>query len=179
MLLADDNLPGLPPLTLILGGQRSGKSAYGEGLIGEAREAVYLATGEALDRQMSDRIALHRKRRGDHWTTLEEPLDIAGALKKIDRQGRPVLIDSLAMWVANLLRAGSDVEEETLTLVRALESIKSPVVVVSDEAGLGVIPGNALARNFLDGLGIANQRIAAEAKRVIFVTAGLAQVLKG
>jgi len=177
--LVENNSINLPPLTLILGGQRSGKSAYGEGLIGETCEALYLATGEALDSEMSARIAAHRARRGDNWTTLEEPLDIATALIDNDQQGRPVLIDSLAMWVANLLQGACDVEEETLALVRALESIKSPVIVVSDEVGLGVIPDNTLARNFVDALGSANQIIAAHAVRVVFITAGLAQDLKG
>jgi len=179
ILPSDNNLITLASLTLILGGQRSGKSAYAEGLIGPAREALYLATGEALDGEMSARIAAHRARRGDNWTTLEVPLGIADALIQNDQQDRPVLIDSLAMWVANLLGAERHVEEETLTLVQALESIKSPVVVVSDEAGLGVIPENALARDFLDGLGFVNQSIAAHAGRVIFVTAGLPMVLKG
>jgi adenosylcobinamide kinase / adenosylcobinamide-phosphate guanylyltransferase len=174
--LSDITAASLPPLTLVLGGQRSGKSAYAEALIGKGRGAIYLATGQALDGEMSARIALHRKRRGDHWTTLEEPLDLTGALKGIDR---PVLIDSMAMWVANLLQEGRDVEAETLALVRALESIKSAVVIVSDEVGLGVIPENVLARDFIDALGLANQKIAAQAERVIMVTAGLAQVLKG
>lgn len=175
MPLAENDLADLPPLTLILGGQRSGKSAYAEALIGTQRQAVYLATGQALDNEMSERIAAHAERRGDNWTTVEEPLDIAGALC----EGSPVLIDSLAMWVANLLQAGRHVEEETLTLVRRLESIKSAVVIVSDEAGLGVVPDNALARNFIDALGFVNQSIAAHADRVIFVSAGLPMVLKG
>ncbi len=177
--MADNIVPALPALTLILGGQRSGKSAYAEGLIGITSQAVYVATGEALDGEMTARIALHRKRRGDNWTTLEEPLDLVGALAKSDEQGRPVLIDSLAMWVANLLQADKNVTEETLALVRALETIKSSVVIVSDEVGLGIIPGNALARSFVDALGTANQKIAAAAQRVIVVTAGLPQVLKG
>ena len=87
--MADNIVPALPALTLILGGQRSGKSAYAEGLIGITSQAVYVATGEALDGEMTARIALHRKRRGDNWTTLEEPLDLVGALAKSDEQGRP------------------------------------------------------------------------------------------
>lgn len=168
--------PFLPPLTLILGGQRSGKSAYAESLIGQARKAIYLATGQALDSEMSARIDAHRARRGNNWSTLEEPLDLASALKGIKQ---PVLIDSMAMWVANFLQAGRDVEAETLALVQALESVKSAVVIVSDEVGLGVIPANPLARNFIDALGLANQKIAARAERVVMITAGLAQVLKG
>ncbi len=169
----------LPPLTLILGGQRSGKSAYAEGLIGPGREALYLATGEALDEEMSERVARHRARRGDNWSTVEEPLDPAAALLRNDRAGRPVLIDSLAMWVANLLGRERDADAAIISLVRALEKVTSPVVVVSDEAGLGVVPDNALARRFLDRLGEANQAVAARADRVVFVAAGLPMVLKG
>ena len=174
--MSNKTIPALPQLTLILGGQRSGKSAYAESLIGVGCKAIYLATGQALDDEMSARIALHRARRGAHWTTLEEPLDIIGALKGAEQ---PVLVDSMAMWVANLLQAGRDVEAETLALVQALESIKSAVVIVSDEVGLGIIPENPLARNFIDALGSANQKIAAQAARVVMITAGLAQVLKG
>jgi adenosylcobinamide kinase/adenosylcobinamide-phosphate guanylyltransferase len=174
--LNDETTPFLPSLTLILGGQRSGKSAYAESLIGESRKAIYLATGQAIDLEMSARITAHRARRGNNWSTLEESLDLAGALKGISQ---PVLIDSMAMWVANLLLAGRDVEPETLGLVQALESIKSEVVIVSDEVGLGIIPENPLARTFIDALGLANQKIAARAERVVIITAGLAQVLKG
>ncbi len=174
-----DPLIQLPPLTLVLGGQRSGKSAYAESLIGNELDAVYLATGQALDAEMSERVARHQARRGTNWITVEEPLDIAKALEGINQEGRPVLIDSLAMWVANLLGADLDVEITTLALVQALKKITSPLVIVSDEAGLGVIPDNALARNFLDDLGAANQAVAARADRVIFVAAGLPMVLKG
>ncbi len=168
----------LPPLTLVLGGQRSGKSAYAEGLIGEAGKAVYLATGEALDGEMTDRVALHQARRGDNWTTIEEPIDIAGALVKNTDPDRLILIDSLAMWVSNLLGRGKDVPAEIISLVQALERVTSPVVCVSDEVGLGIIPDNALARRFLDELGAANQAIASRADTVVFIAAGLPMVLK-
>lgn len=177
--MVDHHSSALPPLTLVLGGQRSGKSAYAESLFGADLGAVYVATGQALDTEMSTRIAAHRARRGGNWTTLEEPLDIARALINIDHQGAPVLLDSLAMWVANLLEAQKQVDVETISLVRALESIKSPVVVVSDEVGLGIIPDNRLARSFVDALGMVNQTIAASAQRVVLITAGLPQVLKG
>ncbi len=168
----------LPPLTLVLGGQRSGKSAYAEDLIGEGREAVYLATGQALDDEMSERILRHQERRGHSWSTVEEPIDIADALLENDKNDHPVLIDSLAMWVANLLDQGYDVQSEAFALAETLENLTSPVVVVSDEAGLGVIPDNALARDFLDDLGLVNQTIAARAHRVVFVAAGLPLILK-
>lgn len=177
--MSADSSSTLPQLTLILGGQRSGKSAYGEGLIGSDQQAIYLATGQALDEEMTARVALHRKRRGANWTTVEEPLALEAALQEHDQEGRPVLIDSLAMWVCNLLDSDTDVESEIFALVEALKRIKSPVIVVSDEAGLGVIPDNVLGRNFLDQLGAVNQRVASHADRVVFVAAGLPMVLKG
>jgi len=167
----------LPSLTLVLGGQRSGKSAYGENLIGDAK-AVYLATAEALDGEMADRIARHQGRRGDQWTAVEEPVDIAGALLHHDQFGRPVLLDSLGMWVANLLGAQKNVARETSRLIKAVENLTCPLVIVSDEAGLGVIPDNALARQYLDAVGSTNQAVAAAADRVVMVIAGLPQILK-
>ena len=151
----------LPPVTLVLGGQRSGKSAYAENLIGSA-EAIYLATAEALDEEMEDRVARHRDRRGDHWTVVEEPLDLAGALSRLQATSRPVLLDSLGMWVANLLGAGKNVADETSGLIKIVKTLTCPLVIVSDEAGLGIIPDNALARSYLDALGTANQMIAAK-----------------
>jgi len=167
----------LPPLTLVLGGQRSGKSAYAENLIGEA-PAVYLATGEARDAEMSDRIARHRQRRGDRWTAVEEPLDVAAALGRLEQTGHPVLLDSLGMWVANLLGSGKNVARETAGLIKTVKNLTCSLVIVSDEAGLGIIPDNALARKYLDALGAANQAIAAAADSVILVAAGLPLKLK-
>lgn len=169
--------PPLPPLTLVLGGQRSGKSVFAENLIGAA-PAIYLATAEALDDEMKDRIARHRDRRGQGWTTVEEPIDLAGALRRYDSAGRPVLLDSLGMWVANLLGREKNVAIETSGLVNTLKDIAAPVVIVSEEAGLGVIPGNALARRYLDALGSANQMAAAAADSVVLMVAGLPQKLK-
>jgi adenosylcobinamide kinase/adenosylcobinamide-phosphate guanylyltransferase len=169
----------LPSLTLVLGGQRSGKSGHAEGLICFDQEALYVATAQALDKEMEERVGAHKNRRGKNWTTVEEPLDLATALLVNDKAGRPILIDSLAMWVSNLLGRGKEVEKQTLALIKALKNIKSPLVIVSDEVGLGIIPDNALARRFIDELGTLNQLIAARADTVIFVTAGLPTLLKG
>lgn len=168
----------LPHLTLVLGGQRSGKSAYAESLIGGG-EAIYIATCEALDDEMAERVARHRARRGDNWAVVEECVDTVTALKANDKPGRTQLIDSLGMWVANLLDADRDVDEEMKILVRTLEKLTSPVIIVSDESGLGIVPDNKLARRFIDVLGAANQAIAAKADRVVMVSAGLPVVLKG
>ncbi len=173
----------LPRVTLILGGARSGKSAHGEGLV-DAHAArtngarVYIATGEAGDHEMAARIEAHRARRGDHWTTVEEPLDLAGALARAAEGGDAVLVDCLTLWLANLMAAERDVEAEAARLADTLEQIAGPAVLVANEVGLGVVPGNAAARAFRDHAGRLNQRLAAQADRVVFVAAGLPLTLK-
>jgi len=161
------------PLTLILGGQRSGKSAYAESLFTSG--GVYLATGEGSDTEMSARIKAHQDRRGEGWITVEEPLDIAAALAHMPND-KPVLIDSLGVWVSNMLYKERPLDLEPLA--KTLHNHPSPVVIVSDIVGLGVIPMNAVARAFVDALGSANQILAAKASRVVLVTAGLPQILK-
>lgn len=164
-------------VSLVLGGQRSGKSAYAESLLDGTAKRLYIATAQALDGEMADRIAAHRARRGDGWDTLEAPLDLADAVDRAD--GRAVLVDCLSLWLANLQGAGRDAEKETEILANALTHAHVPVVLVSSEVGLGIIPGNALARAYADALGTLNQRIARAADRVVLVTAGLPHILKG
>jgi adenosylcobinamide kinase / adenosylcobinamide-phosphate guanylyltransferase len=166
----------LPRVSLILGGARSGKSRYAEGLIGE-RPAVYIATAEARDSEMAERIRLHRARRGSHWTTRDAPLDLIGALTSEDKD-RPILVDCLTLWLSNLLEAKREPAAEGTALVERLSSIKAPVIFVSNEVGLGIVPDNALARAFRDHAGRLNQQIAAVANRVVFVAAGLPLILK-
>jgi len=168
----------LPPLTLVLGGQRSGKSAYAESLFAEG--GIYLATGHATDAEMAERIEAHRERRGEGWVTVEEPRDLAHALKRAaDLHGaKPVLIDSLGMWVANLLHAGLAPVVEAGTVAAAMRKHPGPVVAVSDEVGLGTVPMNDVARSFVDALGLVNQIVAACADRAVLVSAGLPVILK-
>lgn len=176
----------LPPLTLVLGGARSGKSAYAESLFGGAGGAVYVATAEAIDDEMRDRIARHRARRGDGWTTVEAPLDLAGALRAQARVGAPerdgpgVLVDCLTVWLGNLMHAGRDVDREAGRLLEspAAAEAPSPLVLVANEVGLGVVPDNPMARAFRDHAGRLNQALAERADRVVLVTAGLPLVLK-
>jgi len=167
----------LPRLTLVLGGARSGKSAYAERLLAGTKTRVYLATAEAHDAEMAERIRRHRARRGDNWTTLEEPLDIARALSAA-AGSRPVLVDCLTLWLSNLIAAGRDVERETDALIDALARREGSVIFVANEVGLGIVPENALARLFRDHAGRLNQRLAARAQRVLFIAAGLPLTLK-
>ncbi|MDA0704878.1 MAG: bifunctional adenosylcobinamide kinase/adenosylcobinamide-phosphate guanylyltransferase [Proteobacteria bacterium] len=166
----------------MLGGARSGKSAYAEGLVEAAAETgsapVYLATAEAGDAEMTARIARHRERRGGRWRTEEAPLDLAAALTAESARAAPVLVDCLTLWLANLMAAGHDPEAEAGALIAALDDRRAPTVLVSNEVGLGIVPDNALARAFRDAAGRLNQRIAARAERVIFIAAGLPLVLK-
>ncbi len=168
----------ITPTTLVLGGARSGKSTYAEGLLAHGR-ALYLATGQAFDDEMADRIRLHRDRRGPHWQTLEEPLDLAGALDRVLDPERPVLVDCLTLWISNLMHAERDVEAETGRLCEVLAAPRGPVVLVSNEVGLGLVPDNRLARAFRDHQGRVNQRVAQTCSRVVFVAAGLPLFLKG
>lgn len=168
----------LAPLTFVLGGARSGKSRFAEELIERsAHPALYLATAEPRDDEMRARIAAHRARRGAHWTTVEEPLELVNTL--LAEAGRPVLIDCLTLWVANLLGAERDIGFEIERLLVVLPQVKAPLVMVANEVGLGIVPENALARAFRDHAGRLNQGIARLAQRVVFVAAGLPLALKG
>jgi len=169
----------LPPLTLVLGGARSGKSRHAEALVQSASTApIYFATGEPRDDEMSARIRRHKDRRGSDWRTVEEPLELATALTREATPGTVVLVDCLTLWLANLMGADRDIGAETAALVATLPKLPAPVVVVSNEVGQGIVPDNALARQFRDCAGLLHQDIAAIADRVDFVTAGIVQKLK-
>jgi adenosylcobinamide kinase / adenosylcobinamide-phosphate guanylyltransferase len=169
----------LPPVTLVLGGARSGKSRFAESLITATPGLwVYLATGEAGDAEMAARIRHHREQRGEGWITIEETLDLSGALHRAAGEGRAILVDCLTLWVSNLMAAGRDVTAETERLIAALLQVAAPIIFVANEVGLGIVPDNALARAFRDEAGRVNQAVAAAATRVYFVAAGLPLVMK-
>jgi adenosylcobinamide kinase/adenosylcobinamide-phosphate guanylyltransferase len=169
----------LPPVTLVLGGVRSGKSHFAERMLPKTARPCYLATGEALDDEMRHRIYVHQNRRGEHWTLREEPLEIATALRELESEREPVLVDSLGMWLNNLLYREKDVEQELIGLLDVLSTVRGPVILVSEEVGLGIVPENRLARDYRDRIGLMNQRVAQVAQQVIFVAAGLPLLLKG
>jgi adenosylcobinamide kinase/adenosylcobinamide-phosphate guanylyltransferase len=169
----------LPPVTLVLGGARSGKSHFAEQLLHrEARRRVYLATAEIHDEEMADRVRRHKAQRGDGWRTIEAPLDIAGVLMREAEQGDAVLVDCLTLWLSNLMGAERDIDAETAQVIAALPQLGGPVVFVANEVGLGIVPDNALARAFRDHAGRLNQRLAAAADQVFFIAAGLPLKLK-
>ncbi|MGA7261261.1 MAG: bifunctional adenosylcobinamide kinase/adenosylcobinamide-phosphate guanylyltransferase [Stellaceae bacterium] len=171
--------PRLPPVTLVLGGARSGKSRYAERLVEDAASrGTYCATAEAGDAEMAERIAVHRARRGAFWRTVEAPLDLASAITVHAEPECPILVDCLTLWLSNLILAGRQPGEEISALCSALRKARGTVVLVSNEVGMGLVPETPLGRNFRDAAGGLNQAVAALADRVVFVAAGLPLVLK-
>ena len=167
-------------VTLITGGARSGKSRLAEAIIAhESNSAIYIATAEVRDDEMAERIAEHRARRGDTWQTQEIPLNLVEGLAELQTRQEPILVDCLTLWLTNIMLADRDVDQEINNLMTGLVAVTAPLVLVSNETGLGIVPDNALARRFRDLSGIMNQRIAQAADNVLFVAAGLPLVLKG
>ncbi len=165
---------------LILGGARSGKSAFAETLVrGSGLSPTYLATGRAFDSEMQERIQLHRQQRGDDWTTLEEPLDLTGALRRQVRDDRAILVDCLTLWVTNLMMADKDVTAHGDRLCECLDALPGLVVFVSNEVGMGIVPDNEMAREFRDHTGLLHQKIARHCAQVFFVAAGIPMQMKG
>jgi adenosylcobinamide kinase/adenosylcobinamide-phosphate guanylyltransferase len=165
-------------LTLVLGGARSGKSRYAESLVMALPSPwLYVATAEARDGEMAERVAVHQGRRGPSWRTVETPRDIAGALAA--NANTPALVDCLTLWLSNVLLADADVDAEIEHLDGALARAAAPVVLVANEVGSGIVPDNALGRRFRDLQGLLNQRIAARVDRVFLIVAGLPLTLKG
>ena len=166
--------------TLVLGGARSGKSAFAERLVADSDLArIYLATATADDEEMKARIAHHRTQRGESWTTIEEPLALVDALTREATHGRAVLVDCLTLWLTNvLLSKGAPVAAAADVVMAALSAHAGPLVVVSTEVGLGIVPDNELARAFRDHAGRLHQRVAQAADRVVLVVAGLPMEVK-
>ncbi len=169
----------LSKVSLVLGGARSGKSRYAETLVvASGLHKVYLATGQAGDAEMAARIAAHRDRRGPGWATVEEPIGLVEALFRHGSGETALLVDCLTLWLSNLMLDGRDPAQESARLVAALPDLPGPVVLVSNEVGLGIVPENAMARMFRDHQGHLNQQLAAAADLVVFMAAGLPMRLK-
>lgn len=173
-------------LTLILGGVRSGKSAFAEGLAGQDGVPVlYVATGLPIDEEMEERIRLHRESRPDHWTTIEEPLDLVSSLREVTGS---VLIDSMDTWLANIMfeHKYSDTEElenSVLShvdgLLKLINQLSATFTLVSSEVGLSMVSLEIMGRRFQDLLGTINQRVAAQADQVYLLVAGIPNQIKG
>jgi adenosylcobinamide kinase/adenosylcobinamide-phosphate guanylyltransferase len=171
----------------ITGGARSGKSRFAEQITHNfGAPLCYLATAQPLDDEMDHRIAKHQQRRGDAWHTIEEPLQLAETLAICDGTYNAVLIDCLTLWLSNLLmlheylvgKAEERILEDVLHLAETLRGMKTPVIIVSNEVGLGIVPENRLARIFRDITGQANQTVATAADEAWLVTSGIPLKLK-
>jgi adenosylcobinamide kinase/adenosylcobinamide-phosphate guanylyltransferase len=164
---------------LVLGGARSGKSRYAEArAIGAAGQRLYIATAQAFDEEMRERIARHRADRGEGWRTIETPIALAETIVAEGLPDRVLLVDCLTLWASNLMHAGADIAQETLRLTEAIGRCPARLILVSNEVGLGIVPDNALARRFRDEAGRINQAVAAACSEVVFVAAGLPLTLK-
>ena len=167
------------PLTFVLGGAASGKSAFAETFAeSSGKPLIYLATAQAFDPEMRHKIDQHIARRGKAWTTVEAPLDLASALVSLSAQ-QACLLDCATMWLSNLMLAERDVATAQAALIDAIRTCPADLVIVSNEVGQGIVPENTLARQFREAQGRLNIALAAECDTVVQVVAGLPQVLKG
>lgn len=170
-------------ITLVLGGVRSGKSRYAQQLAELADRVVFVATANAVDEEMRTKIQRHRDDRPQHWQTLEEPFELAEALRTQSSSCDCILIDCLTIFAANLLeRYGDDtaaIEQQITLLCDAMKAASCDVVLVSNEVGSGVVPAYPLGRRYRDLLGEMNQQVASIADNVLYFIAGLPMVLKG
>jgi adenosylcobinamide kinase/adenosylcobinamide-phosphate guanylyltransferase len=167
---------------LILGGARSGKSSHAQLLAediasGRGSQPVMIATAEALDAEMADRIARHRAERGPAWRTIEAPLDLQGAIEGLSA-GEVAVVDCLTLWLSNLMGRDADLGVAAAALLDSLDRSPATLILISNEVGFGIVPDNALARRFRDEAGRLHQRIAAVADEVRLIVAGLSLVLK-
>ncbi len=166
---------------LVLGGARSGKTGFAERLTMRAgKRPAYLATAQALDDEMRERVRAHREQRGPEFATIEEPLRLSRAIAAAAKSHDAILVDCLTLWITNLIIADENVAAAVDGLLSTLEQTRdSRVILVSNEVGLGIVPDNAMARMFRDLAGSAHQRIAEICDDAYFVVAGLPMVLKG
>jgi adenosylcobinamide kinase/adenosylcobinamide-phosphate guanylyltransferase len=176
--MEEPHTAGRARLTLVLGGARSGKSRHAQILaMATPPPWVYIATAQALDDEMVERIAKHKADRGNGWSTIEEPIELARAVAEAPAQA-PLVVDCVTLWVSNLMLGGRDVEAAMAEFVKSLDGRKAPTIVVSNEVGAGLVPETALGRAFRDQAGLINQHLAVSAHQVLYMVAGLAMPLK-
>ncbi len=167
-------------ITFVIGGAKSGKSSFALDRASACPGSrVYIATAQAFDTEMEDRIAQHRKERGGGWDTIEEPLRMAEMLRSASGRYDIILIDCLTLWLSNLLLGDEDMEKEMEVFITVLAARQpSQVFIVSNEVGQGIVPDNALSRQFRDIAGRLNQKVARIADEVYLVTAGIPLMIK-
>jgi adenosylcobinamide kinase / adenosylcobinamide-phosphate guanylyltransferase len=165
---------------LVLGGARSGKSSHAESIArATGLQRVYLATAQAFDDEMRQRIAKHQMDRANHgWRTIEEPMDLPGVIPREAKPETVLLVDCLTLWLSNIMLADHDVGHAQADLLAALHAAQGPVICVSNEVGMGIVPETPLGRRFRDAQGRLNQAVAAAVPHVVFVAAGLPLTIK-
>jgi adenosylcobinamide kinase / adenosylcobinamide-phosphate guanylyltransferase len=166
---------------LVLGGCRSGKSRHALELAEKISEKnrVFIATCVPYDEEMKDRVRCHQQDRDSSWTTVDAPVELADAVSKYSRKANVILADCLTLWMSNLLMESKNLENRIEELTTAISQVQSPVIIVSNEVGTGIVPENALARQYRDAVGLANQKVAACVDKVIWVVAGIPVRIKG
>lgn len=169
-------------IQLILGGARSGKSRLAEDTAKKSGlDVIYVATAQGLDEEMQVRVLHHKKQRSEHWTVIEEPIFLADKLSEIDRENSLILVDCLTLWMSNLLLDEDQKlqQNECEKLLNILPALKSEIILVSNETGLGIVPIGEITRKFVDESGRLHQRLGQIADRVTFCVAGFPMILKG
>jgi adenosylcobinamide kinase / adenosylcobinamide-phosphate guanylyltransferase len=164
---------------LVLGAARSGKSRYAQRLAEASRlKPVLIATAEARDSEMAERIARHAAERDPRWTVVEEPFALAAALSREARNDRIIVVDCATLWLSNLLLRNDNVSAATKDLAQGIDGLGGPVIFVSNEVGGGIVPDNPLGRVFRDAQGLLNQALAEACEAAVLVSAGIALRLK-
>lgn len=166
-------------ITLVLGGARSGKSSFAQRLAENGTgNLTYIATAQAFDAEMTERIARHQSDRSSRWQTLECPIDLGATIAAFQGNSQIILVDCLTLWLSNLMLGDHDISAAVSSLFASLKGSPAEVILVSNEVGQGIVPDNVLARQFRDEAGRLNQVVARESDVVWFITAGLPQRLK-
>lgn len=166
---------------LVLGGVRSGKSAFAQEQVSlSCLPVCYIATSQVWDDEMATRVSAHQESRPSNWQLIEEPIELAKTLASLSQSGKAVIVECMTLWLTNLLCLDDEVrfEQETEAFLAAVEAFQGELVIVSSEVGLGVMPMNAMARRFADEAGLMNQKLAKLTDLVTLVAAGLPMPLK-
>jgi adenosylcobinamide kinase / adenosylcobinamide-phosphate guanylyltransferase len=164
----------------VIGGARSGKSSFAlQKASGIRGRKAYIATAQALDAEMKDRIDRHKQERAEDWHTIEEPTALPALLKSIGNDYEVILLDCLTVWLSNLMMQNADIEAEVESLLSAMASCRAELFIVANEVGMGIVPDNELSRRFRDWAGIINRKIASASDNVYLVTAGISLRIKG
>ena len=167
----------------VTGGARGGKSDFAQGLAEKLEgKRLFLATAQALDDEMRQRIEKHQEKRGTRWDTLEEPIHLGRALRSVNDSYKTILVDCFTVWMSNLLLGYPDQDEKISKIVddffSSIDEFKGTIVIVSNEVGMGIVPENELARQYRDQLGFLNQRIARRADEVYALISGISVRIK-